>query len=163
MAEPDPRPGPADELAAAAGELEDAFGRLVVQHRRTVMRQAEAVSPGLALGAMKAFVTVCHHGRMTPSALADHLLMDRGQVSRTVRELEGLGLVSRSQDPEDRRQTLVTPTEGGLARLDRARGGAPGEGLRRALSGWEPDEVRALATLLRRFVAGWGDEPPVTR
>lgn len=163
MAEPTPHTEPTDELAAAAGELEDAFGRLMVHHRRTVQRQAEAVSPGLPPAAMKAFLTVCRQGRTTPSALADHLLMDRGQVSRTVGELEGLGLVSRSPDPEDRRQTLVTPTEEGLARLDRARGGAPGEGLRRALAGWEPDEVRMLATLLHRFVAGWGDEPPVTR
>lgn len=142
------------EFDAATAELEAAFGLLMVQHRRTVQRQAEEISPGLTLGAMKTFSTVCHHGTITPSALAITLLLDRAQVSRMIRELEELGLVVRSPDPDDRRSTLISATPEGRARLERARGGPSEDGLRRALADWDPADIRALAGLLRRFTGG---------
>lgn len=163
---PDRAPRGGEESDApqeAVAALEEAFHRLVLHHRRSVTRQAEQVSPGLSPGAMQAFLMVCHHGSVTPSALAEQLLVDRAQVSRAMRELEGLGLVRRAADPRDRRSTLVTPTEEGRARLDEVRGGPAGTGLRAALADWDPADVRTLADLLGRFVAGRGDEPPVTR
>ena len=47
--------------------------------------------------------------------------MDKGQLSRTVRELEHLGLVQRAADPEDGRSSLLSPTAEGLERLADAR------------------------------------------
>ena len=36
---------------------------------------------------------------MTPSAVAEGLLVDRAQVSRMVRDLEAAGLITREPDP----------------------------------------------------------------
>ena len=47
--------------------------------------------------------------------------------SRTVRELEDLGLITRTPDPEDGRSSLLSPTPEGLERLAAAR--APQESL----------------------------------
>ena len=40
-------------------------------------------------------------------------MADKGQISRTVRELEGLGLIARTPDPEDGRSSLLSPTPEG--------------------------------------------------
>lgn len=157
---PDPR---AAELEAAVAELEDVFARLVQVHRRTLTRQAEQLSPGMSLGTIKAFMAVCSHGPLTPSALAEHMLQDRAQVSRTVRDLEEHGLVRREPDPQDRRSALLSATDEGRARLRAVRGGPEGSGLRRALAAWDPEDVRRLAGLLGRFVDGREDEAGTAR
>ena len=141
-----------DGFEAAVRGLEDAFARLVRQHRQVITRQAEALSPGLSAGAMKAFITLCNAGTMTPSTLAEHLLLDRAQVSRMVRDLEDEGLITREPDPRDRRSALLTATDAGRARLDAVRGGPAGGGLRSDLARWDREDIRTLAHLLGRFV-----------
>jgi DNA-binding MarR family transcriptional regulator len=89
---------------------------------------------------------------VTASALAETLQMDKGQLSRTIRELEELGLIQRTPDPADRRATLISPTQDGLERLAAAR--RPQEGaMHRALAPWPVDDIRTLTTLLRRLTA----------
>lgn len=145
--------GSADgELDLAVRDLEAAFQRLVGQHRRLLTRLAEGLHPGMSVGALKAFMTVCRTGAITPSALAEQLTLDRGQVSRMVRELEDAGLLRRDPDPQDRRSALLSPTEEGRARLDEARGGPVGIGVRARLAQWDRADVHALTTLLTRFV-----------
>ena len=38
-------------------------------------------------------------------------MADKGQICRTVRELEGLGLITRTPDPEDGRSSLLSPID----------------------------------------------------
>lgn len=141
----------ADDTLGARTEavraLEGEFGQLITRIRRIVVDNANRVSPGMLPGAYKVFTTIVHRGTTTQSALAETLMADKGQLSRTVRDLEHLGLVQRTPDPTDRRSSILSPTPLGLERLAEAR--VPQEGtLLTALADWPVDDIRSLARLL---------------
>ncbi|NII68676.1 MarR family winged helix-turn-helix transcriptional regulator [Microbacterium ulmi] len=136
----------------AVRALEAEFGELINRFRRILMDNANRVSPGLLPGAYKVFTTIVRRGTTTHSALAESLMADKGQISRTVRELEDLGLVQRTPDPTDRRSSILSPTELGLERLSVAR--IPQEGsLLLALEDWPMDDIRNLTRLLHALAA----------
>lgn len=142
--------------AAASGEdradavrlLEMEFGELFTHVRRMYAEMANRLSPGMLPGAYKVFTTIARRGETTLSSLAELLHADKGQISRTVRELEELRLVQRAPDPADGRSSLLTATESGLERWNAAR--APHENsLLTALETWQIDDIRELTRLLR--------------
>lgn len=137
----------------AVRALEAQFSDLIGQFRRVISENAHRVSPGLLPGAYKVFTTIARHEAVTQATLADLLLLDKGQLSRTVRELEALGLIARAPDPADGRSSLLSPTEYGLERLAAAR--APQEGvLVRALESWDVADIDSLRRLLQALIAG---------
>lgn len=137
----------------AVRALEAQFSDLIGQFRRVISENAHRVSPGLLPGAYKVFTTIARHETVTQATLADLLLLDKGQLSRTVRELEALGLIARTPDPADGRSSLLSPTEYGLERLAAAR--APQEGvLVRALESWDVSDIDSLRRLLQALIAG---------
>jgi DNA-binding MarR family transcriptional regulator len=149
-----------DDTRAARTEavraLEAEFGELINRFRRIITENANRVSPGLLPGAYKVFTTIVRREGITLSALADSLMADKGQISRSVRELEGLGLIQRTPDPDDGRSSLLSPTPLGLERLEAAR--APQESLLvDALEDWPLDDIRNLTRLLHALTA---DERP---
>ncbi|CBV44324.1 MarR family winged helix-turn-helix transcriptional regulator [Halomonas elongata] len=76
---------------------------------------------------------------------------DKGQVARAFKQLEQQGLIYRSGSSTPRRITQVTLTEEGqrlFCRLEAARS----ELASQALSGFAPQEVRKLNTLLERML-----------
>ncbi|GAB3147840.1 MarR family transcriptional regulator [Microbacterium neimengense] len=142
-----------EERTEAVRALEAQFSDLIGQFRRVISENAHRVSPGLLPGAYKVFTTIARHETVTQATLADHLLLDKGQLSRTVRELEALGLITRSPDPADGRSSLLSPTEYGMERLAAAR--APQEGvLVRALESWDVSDIDNLRRLLQALMAG---------
>ncbi|MBU4464656.1 MAG: MarR family winged helix-turn-helix transcriptional regulator [Actinobacteria bacterium] len=137
----------------AVRALEAEFSELINQFRRVITENAHRVSPGMLPGAYKVFTTIVHRGSVTQSALVGILLADKGQISRTVRELEDLGLVMRTPDPADGRSSLLSPTPLGFERLSAAR--EPQEStLLNALSEWEVDDIVSLSRLLHALTAG---------
>ncbi|MGM7680488.1 MarR family winged helix-turn-helix transcriptional regulator [Microbacterium sp. A94] len=141
-----------EERITAITSLESEFGELITHFRRVVMENAERLSPGMLPTAYKAFTTIVRLESSTASTLADVLQMDKGQLSRTVRELEELSLIERTPDPADRRSTLISATTEGLERLAQAR--RPQEGrLLRSLGAWELEDIKTLSTLLHRLTA----------
>ncbi|MCC2031189.1 MarR family transcriptional regulator [Microbacterium sp. BWT-G7] len=137
----------------AVRALESEFGELINRFRRIITENANRVSPGMLPGAYKVFTTIVRRERVTLSALAETLMSDKGQISRTVRELEQLGLIERTPDPEDGRSSLLSPTPLGLERLTQAR--MPQEdALLRALEEWPVDDIRNLSRLLHALTAG---------
>ncbi|MFT4052049.1 MAG: MarR family transcriptional regulator [Microbacterium sp.] len=137
----------------AVRALEAEFGDLLSRMRRILTEIAGRVSPGLLPGAYKVFTTIVHRESISQSALADHLLVDKGQLSRTVRDLEQLGLVRRDPDPDDGRASILSPTPLGRERLAAAR--APQENaLLHALDDWPLDEIRSLTRLLHALTTG---------
>ena len=76
---------------------------------------------------------VMESGSMRPSVLAERLHIAARSATEVVDALEARGLVERGPDPDDRRATLVRPTEAAraeLAEVDRVRreqAGDPGE------------------------------------
>jgi DNA-binding MarR family transcriptional regulator len=141
-----PRDAPRARTEAVRA-LEAEFGELISGVRRVISENAERLSPGMLPGAYKIFTTIVNRESVTQSALAEHLLVDKGQLSRTVRELEERGLVQRAADPADGRSSLLSPTPDGLERLHAAR--APREDLLlRTLADWPLDDIRELTRLL---------------
>lgn len=132
----------------AVRALEAEFSELFTHVRRLFAENANRLSPGLLPGAYKVFSTIVRREQVTLSALAEAMHTDKGQLSRTVRELEELGLVMRTPDPADGRSSLISPTADGLRRLREVR--APRENaLSNALDRWDVDDIRDLTRLLR--------------
>ena len=72
----------------------------------------------------RALRIVMEHGSVRPSSLAEHLHIAARSATEVVDALEARGLVERAPDPDDRRATLVRPTEAArseLAEVDRVR------------------------------------------
>lgn len=136
----------------AVRALEAEFGELFGRVRRLMLEIADRVSPGMLPGAYKVFTTIVRRPGVTASELAEALMADKGQMSRTVRELEQLGLVERTPDTADRRSHLLSPTPEGLARLAAAR--TPrAHTLAAALEQWPIDDIRNLTRLLHALSA----------
>ncbi|WEK60633.1 MAG: MarR family transcriptional regulator [Candidatus Microbacterium colombiense] len=139
--------------AAAVRALEAEFGELITHFRRLIMENANRVSPGMLPGAYKALTTIARCEQVTASALGERMLMDKGQVSRTVRELEDLDLIERSPDPTDGRSSLLRLTALGTERLAAAR--APQEGmLMSTLHDWSLNDIDNLTRLLHALASG---------
>lgn len=145
-----------DELQArteAVRALEAEFGELINQMRRVLAENAERIEPGMLLGAYKVFTTIVRRERISQSALAETLMVDKGQLSRTVRELEQRGLIRRDPDPDDGRASILSPTPHGLERLAAAR--APQENaLVTSLAEWPVEDITHLTRLLHALIAG---------
>ncbi|WP_454132393.1 MarR family winged helix-turn-helix transcriptional regulator [Microbacterium lacticum] len=158
MTADDPRPASAptaspESRADAVRALEAEFGELINQFRRIITDNAQRVSPGMLPGAYKVFTTIARRESVTQSALAEHLQVDKGQLSRTVRDLEALGLIERTPDPNDGRSSLLSPSERGRERLSAAR--LPQENLlQRVLADWDVDDIHNLTRLLHALAAG---------
>ncbi|MFN8086895.1 MAG: MarR family transcriptional regulator [Microbacterium sp.] len=93
----------------AVRALEGEFSELITRMRRLLMENAERVSPGMLPGAYKVFTTIVRRERVSQSTLAEHLVVDKAQLSRAVRELEQLGLIQREPDPDDGRASILSP------------------------------------------------------
>ena len=64
---------------------------------------------------------VCRHPGISQDTIARRLFLNKSNVTRSLAYLEEHGFVTRERDPEDRRQTLVYPTEKALEILPRVR------------------------------------------
>jgi DNA-binding MarR family transcriptional regulator len=147
-------PGPArDERAEAIHALEGSFSELITVFRRLISEAAETASPGMLPGTFKVLSAVHRLGPVTLSALAERLGADKGLASRSVSELEALGLVERTADPTDRRSRLIAVTALGLERLEAARSPHSGR-LATALEDWSIDDIRHAASLLSALASG---------
>lgn len=62
-----------------------------------------------------------HHPGTGPSAVAAGTGLQRSNLSRALRDLEGKGLVRRTADPADNRQSLLRSTELAAENLTRIR------------------------------------------
>ena len=109
------RPASSPDWHDAVRELEAEFGELSGRMRQVMAARADRLHPGMLPGTYKVFTTIVKHGPISPSALAETLVADKGQVSRAVRDLEAAGLVDRAADPADGRSTRLSATPAGLS------------------------------------------------
>ncbi|MCK6067353.1 MarR family transcriptional regulator [Microbacterium sp. dk485] len=151
--DPAPIPTPDDGRREAIDALEGSFSELVTVFRRLIAEAAETASPGMLPGTFKVLSAINRMGPVTLSALAERLTADKGLTSRSVSELEELGLVERTPDPLDRRSRLIAVTPLGTERLTAAR--APHSGrLATALADWSVEDIRHAAVLLSALATG---------
>ena len=94
-------------------------------------------------------------GKSTPSALSSFVGIDRAAVTRHVDRLAEMELLSREQDPDDRRcvQLAVTAKGARLARKLTTASMATNENF---LQGLEPAEARTLRDTLRKMLSNSG-------
>ncbi len=84
------------------------------------------------------------------SALAEHIGVGRGTMSRQLGRMEQLGLIERRPDPEDYRGQLIRVTPEGDRRVAAARAKRRGY-LGQVLADWDPAERELLADQLHRL------------
>jgi DNA-binding MarR family transcriptional regulator len=126
---------------AFAGALRDAVGRLGRRMRH------QSPHPELSLGQLAALRSLERHGAMTPGELAAHEKVQPPSMTKILARLEATGHVVRTPHADDRRQSVMRPSESGLALLadDRRRRDA---WIAQRLRSLEPDEMAALRAAL---------------
>jgi DNA-binding MarR family transcriptional regulator len=113
---------------------------------------ARELHPDLEPAAYGLLVRIADVGTARVTELADYFGIDKAAVSRQVKGLEHLGLVTRERDPEDARAFRLAITTAGLDRLNETRR-ARRERVRRQLDSWTAQDVAKFAALLSRFNA----------
>jgi DNA-binding MarR family transcriptional regulator len=100
-----------------------------------------------------------HAGPRTHGALCRQLEVSTGAMTNRLDKLERAGLVSRSEDPNDRRGVMLTLTQSGAERLDAYIDlGAHRE--RQLLEGLSRSDKRQLNELLTKLVDSLDAELP---
>ncbi|NIC04783.1 MarR family winged helix-turn-helix transcriptional regulator [Billgrantia bachuensis] len=115
---------------------------------------------GLQLGEFDVLATLRRSGapyRLGPTQLFETLMVSSGGMTSRLDRLEKAGLIVRSPNPEDRRGTLVSLTEEGLALMNRV---VPRhvENEARMLAALSREEQQALGELLSKLLEGLVDE-----
>lgn len=107
------------DTGALAGRLRLA----IVRTSRRLRQQALGAEGGgeISPTLSAALATIDVHGPVTPSELAERERVKRPTATRTIANLEKLGLVSRTPDPSDGRGSLVAATPEGRALMKRMR------------------------------------------
>ncbi|WP_343711842.1 MarR family transcriptional regulator [Inquilinus sp.] len=97
--------------------------------------------------------------RLTPTELYTALMISSGGLTHRLVRLEKAGLIRREKSPSDGRSVLVALTEEGAARAEAAfRADMANEA--RFLESLDAEERAALASLLRKLLAGIEHAPP---
>ncbi|PFG29167.1 MarR family winged helix-turn-helix transcriptional regulator [Paramicrobacterium agarici] len=133
----------------AISEVEQEFAAMYTQVRHVLTRRAAAVHPELTVFGYKLLRELSADEDQQQGVLADRLFADKGAISRIVRQLEGLGLVTRVPDPSDRRAQLVRLTDTARESLDSVLADNRSV-LRSRLSLWEIDDIHRLRDLLSK-------------
>jgi DNA-binding MarR family transcriptional regulator len=132
--------------------IESEVGVLIRRVRRVIGERARAVHPELAAATYLLLAHVAETGPLRASALVDDMGLDKGAVSRQVTHLVDLGLLERSQDPDDGRATLLAASDDARERLATV-GRQRSERFGQRLAEWSDQELSDLAERLARYNA----------
>ncbi len=107
---------------------------------------------GLLLGHLAILTALDDFGPMSQQQLADSLDFDKSHLVGRIDILEERDLVTRTQDPDDRRRHRVALTPAGRTLLNRLRPVAK-QSQKGFLEALTPAEQRTLISLLRRVLS----------
>lgn len=141
---------PGSDLAA---RLELTFRLLGKRIYRAREHQLNADSAGLDKASVPLLSALEEHDSARPSDVAAAVELDLSTVSRQVRQLERLGLVTRRPDGEDRRACRISLTSRGRTSLAAVRASRAAM-LDEVFSGWPDADRLDLQRLLDRLMAG---------
>ncbi|SPE58162.1 homoprotocatechuate degradation operon regulator, HpaR [Streptomyces netropsis] len=111
---------------------------------------ARAVHPDLEAAAYGLLVRLEDAGTQRATDLAAYFGVGKATMSRQLRALADLGLVTRAPDPADGRASLVQLTEEGRARFTRVRNARRAQYVHK-LADWDRAEIAELARLLHQL------------
>ena len=132
--------------------IEQEVGVLIRRVRRVIGDRARAVHPDLAPGSYLLLAHLAESGPLRASALVGEIGIDKGALSRQVQHLVDLGLLTRTDDPDDRRATLLSVSDDARERLDRVQR-ERSERFGQKLGDWSDEELADLAGRLSRYNA----------
>ncbi|MEM7389365.1 MAG: MarR family transcriptional regulator [Pseudomonadota bacterium] len=129
------------------------LGRLVSYLRSNLVTHLDdALEDKELTSAQYIVVVLLARGKVnTLAELCEHMMYDRGAMSRLLSRLEDKGLVAKKQSVEDRRSTLLCLTEKGQQLYPEILP-TVNDIYRRALIGFSDDEQKQLASLLFRAI-----------
>ncbi|MEU6991891.1 MarR family transcriptional regulator [Streptomyces sp. NPDC046465] len=130
--------------------LERELSLLLRRARASSGEMARQVHPDLEPAAYGLLVCLDDSGPQRATELAAYIGVGKATMSRQLRALEELGLVSREPDPADGRAWLIQLTPDGRTRFRTVRAGRRAQYVRR-LAAWDRAEVAELARLLGRL------------
>jgi DNA-binding MarR family transcriptional regulator len=141
---------PGSELA---GRLESTFRLLGKRIYLASVRQLRAANPGLDKAGVPLLAMLEDRDNARPSDVAAAAELDLSTVSRQLRQLERLGLVTRRPDGDDRRACRMSLTAQGRECLSAVRASRAAM-LDQVFLDWPDAERRQLLGLLDRLLAG---------
>ena len=129
------------------------LGRLVSYLRSNLVTHLDnALEDKELTSAQYIVVVLLARGKVnTLAELCEHMMYDRGAMSRLLSRLEDKGLVAKKQSVEDRRSTLLCLTEKGQQFYPEILP-TVNDIYRKALTGFSEDEQEQLASLLFRAI-----------
>lgn len=133
--------------------LERELTVLLRRARASQGEMAREVHPDLESAAYGLLVRLEECGRQRATELAGYIGVGKATMSRQLRALEELGLVTREPDPADGRAWLVDLTPEGRSRVGKVREARRARYVSK-LSHWDRGEVAELARLLHELNRG---------
>lgn len=131
-------------------QLEQEVGVLVRRVKRVIGVRARLVHEELQPSSYLMLSYLAEHGPTRSSAMAEIFAIDKGAISRQVQHLTDLGLVERSQDPEDGRASLLSASDDALRRLADVTAHRR-KWLDEQLGDWSADELSGFVEELGRY------------
>lgn len=133
-------------------DVERELGVLLRRVRRQSAANARAIHPDLQPTAYSVLLYVDEQETVRAVHIVDDLGIDKGAVSRHVRQLERLGLLERSTDPSDGRAQTLVVSDLGRRRIDALKAQRRSVFAGR-LASWTAPELAAFARTLNRYNA----------
>ncbi|MEV6415589.1 MarR family transcriptional regulator [Kribbella sp. NPDC051718] len=132
------------------GELAAELQERMVRFIADVILFNHAVSAKVGLGGSDSqFMTLLQsHGPLTPRQLSEHTGLTSGTVTGVIDRLEGIGLITRQPDPNDRRKVLVTPSFEAIQEKLAPLYAEQGRRMQSVLATRSDDELRVISTFL---------------
>ena len=113
--------------------------------------QARAGVP-LSPNAIVALSAIVRHGPLRLGAIAERLELQQSRASKEVQRLVAAGFAEQTDDPEDRRASLVRATDEGVTAYKRYRAAAD-ELLAERMASWSDSELHSLARQLTKLAS----------
>ena len=145
-------PSQHSSAAGLATTLRISVSRLA-RRLRVERLEPELAGPALSDTQLAALATLERHGAMTPGELAEHEKVQPPSMTRVIAALAEWQLVRRAPHPSDRRQVVLTVTDGGRDLVHKVRRRREAW-LARKLAELSPEEratLRAAAPILEKL------------
>lgn len=150
MNEPAPAAGEAAQRTQAIHDMEEQLSFLWRRARANGNKVAKQVHPDMEPGAYGLLAALQRRGTLRLTELAAEIGVGKPSVSRQVKLLEELGVLTKVADPADGRAQSITLTEDGARQLATAQDSRQ-HIFRDLLADWPDAELQTLAGLLTKL------------
>ena len=125
---------------------------------RVAARSVTEVEDLVTSPQLRVLVTIARHGPRNPGDIAVELGVHASNATRTCDKLVRAGLLSRTEDPDDRRYVRLALTDDGAALVERVIGHRR-QALARIFDAMPPEERTEAVQAFQAFARAAGDLP----